>query len=411
MSTPGMPVVIATEHKRAVLALFVAQLKLPECRARCQIEFSTALASDQPVERVARRLSTCLTDRTPSPACTTLLQLIDSVNLPPALLDRAAALHEQLVAAEDTTAFGHHVRQLAGLIDALPSQLQQEKDEVAQCLVTLGDRLHELFQQISQAAELEAVASSETAALDQSVAAEVHRLEANIDENQALGELGAHLHTRLEAITDQVHRYREQEQQRLAELRHQNDTLHDRVAGLENEVGRLRTGLSAQRQRIITDALTGLNNRFAYDERLTQELARWQRYQAPLSLLLCDIDHFKKVNDTLGHHAGDEVLKSVADLLASALRKADFIARYGGEEFVVLLSGVAPDRAAMVAEKLRQRVAGAVIDLGSTTLKVTVSCGYATLEKTGESSSTLFERADQALYRAKRGGRNLVCIG
>ena len=82
MSTPGMPVVIATEHERAVLALFVAQLKLPECRERCQIEFNTALASDQPVERVARRLSTCLTDRSPSPACTTLLQLIDSVNLP-----------------------------------------------------------------------------------------------------------------------------------------------------------------------------------------------------------------------------------------------------------------------------------------------------------------------------------------
>jgi len=145
MSTPGMPVVIATEHERAVLALFVAQLKLPECRERCQIEFNTALASDQPVERVARRLSICLTDHPPSPTCTTLLQLIDSVNLPPALLEEAAALHEQLVAAEDTTAFGHHVRQLAGLIDALPSQLQQEKDEIAQCLVTLGDRLHELY--------------------------------------------------------------------------------------------------------------------------------------------------------------------------------------------------------------------------------------------------------------------------
>jgi len=105
------------------------------------------------------------------------------------------------------------------------------------------------------------------------------------------------------------------------------------------------------------------------------------------------------------------VLKSVADLLASALRKVDFIARYGGEEFVVLLSGVAPDCAALVAEKLRQRVAGALIDLGSTTLNVTVSCGYATLEKTEESSSTLFERADRALYQAKRGGRNLVCIG
>ena len=411
MSTSETPAAVAAEHQRAVLALFVAKLELPACRERCHLDFKAALASDLPVERVARRLSTCLADRTPNPACASLLQLIDGVSLPQNLLDEATALHQQLASAEDATAFGHHVRRLAALIDALPSQLQQEKDTVAQNLVTLGDRLHDLYRQISLAEEVEAVATSETVALDQRIAAEVHGLEADVDGNRDLGELGDHLHRRLEAIASQVHRYREQEQQRLAGLREQNDQLRCRVTDLENEVGRLRTGLSAQRHRIVTDALTGLHNRFAYDERLTQELARWQRYRTPLSLLLCDIDHFKKVNDTLGHHAGDEVLKSVADLLASALRKTDFIARYGGEEFVVLLSGAAADRAATVAEKLRQLVAEATIDLGSTTLNVTVSCGHATLEDEKESGAALFERADQALYQAKRSGRDRVCAG
>jgi diguanylate cyclase len=411
MSTSVTPAVVAAEQQRAVLALFVAQLKLPACRERCHLDFKAALASDLPVERVARRLSTCLADRTPNPACATLLQLVDGVSLPQNLLAEATALHEQLATAEDDTAFGHHVRRLAALIDGLPSQLQQEKDSVAQNLVTLGDRLQDIYRSISQADEVEAVAASETAALDQRVAAEVQHLEAEVDGNRDLGALGDHLHSRLEAIASQVHRYREQEQQRLAGLREQNDQLRCRVTDLENEVGRLRSGLNAQRHRIITDALTGLHNRFAYDERLVQELARWQRHRTPLSLLLCDIDHFKKVNDTLGHHAGDEVLKSVADLLASALRKTDFIARYGGEEFVVLLSGAAADRAATVAGKLRQLVAGATIDLGSTAINVTVSCGHATLADEDASGTALFERADQALYQAKRSGRNRICAG
>jgi diguanylate cyclase len=410
MSTKPNPVALATEQQRAILALFIAQLELPDCQGRCRPEFEAALASAEPLERIAHRLSTCLSGRPPSPTCTTLLRLVDGVSLPRELRAEAAAIHARLATADDSVAFGHHVRQLAGLIDDLPSRLQQEKDAVSDQLVSLAERLHALEAQLAESADIEAQASTETAALDRGVTGAVHEIEADLDCEP--GHLGAVLHARLERIAEQVHTYREREQARLARIHAHNDQLQSRVRQLEGEVAQLQSSLKAQRARVVTDPLTGLHNRFAYDERLKHELALWQRYRAPFSLLLCDIDHFKQVNDLHGHQAGDEVLKAVADLLGSALRKSDFIARYGGEEFVVLLPGADAERAAAVGEKLRQRVAGATVDLEKARLGVTVSCGHATLA--GESASAankLFERADTALYWAKRGGRDRVCAG
>ncbi len=409
MRSPSSPGALGVEHERAVLALFVAQVQLPACRDRCRPDFDAALAGEQPLEQFANRLSHCLAERTQEPACATLLRLIDGVSLPQELRDEATALRTQLSAeVGDATTFGRRVRQLAALIDALPSQLQREKDAVAAQLSGLGDRLHALHRVLNQATDIGTVAEQETAALDQAVASEVHGLEAEYD----AGTLGDRLHARLDAIVGLVHRYREREVQRFAGLRVQNSTLHDRVRVLENAIAQLQANLSAQRARVVTDPLTGLHNRFAYDERLAHELARWQRYRTPFSLLLCDIDHFKKVNDRHGHQAGDEVLKKVAKLLASTLRQSDFIARYGGEEFVVLLPGTRTNHAAAVGEKLRQRVTGATIDLGTTTLGVTISCGHATLDQASAPPDTpLFERADAALYSAKYSGRNRVCAG
>ncbi len=410
MSTIAPSADLSAEQQRAILALFIAQLDLPDCQRRCKPEFESALASEAPLERVAHRLSTCLSGRPPSPTCTTLLRLVDGVTLPRELRAEAAAIHARMATADDSDTFGHHVRHLAGLIDDLPSQLQQEKDAVSDQLVSLAERLHSFEAQLAESADVEALASAETAAIDSAVSRAVHALEADLEAEP--GRLGAALHDRLERIASQVHAYREREQARLAALHDRNEQLQSRVRQLEGEVAQLQTSLKTQRARVVTDPLTGISNRFAYDERLTHELALWQRYRAPFSLLLCDIDHFKQVNDAHGHQAGDEVLKSVADLLASALRKSDFIARYGGEEFVVLLPGADKERAAAVGEKLRRRVAGATIDLGATRVGVTVSCGHATLSNEGTSAAKgLFERADTALYWAKRGGRDRVCAG
>ncbi|WP_347329580.1 GGDEF domain-containing protein [Marinimicrobium locisalis] len=156
----------------------------------------------------------------------------------------------------------------------------------------------------------------------------------------------------------------------------------------------------------LVDSLTGLGNRAALDSALHRELRLAERQGSELSMLLVDVDHFKKINDQLGHSRGDEILKQVAQLISDTLRDSDLVYRYGGEEFVVLLSNTGPEGAAVIAERLRHTVAQV---FARTERPVTVSMGISTRRQEGEVSlHSLFDRADHALYRAKARGRNRV---
>lgn len=160
-----------------------------------------------------------------------------------------------------------------------------------------------------------------------------------------------------------------------------------------------------------TDHLTQLVNRRALTIRLVTEMERVRRYNAPLSMLLIDLDHFKLVNDTYGHIAGDSVLAAVASLLQRAVRSVDMVARYGGEEFVVVLPETGRQGAVAFAERIRERIAAHGFSIGEPDLiHVTASIGVATYPSPRlDSVEDLFRAADVALYRAKGNGRNLVC--
>ena len=160
-----------------------------------------------------------------------------------------------------------------------------------------------------------------------------------------------------------------------------------------------------------TDPLTQLVNRRALTIRLVTEMERVRRYNAPLSMLLIDLDHFKLVNDTYGHMAGDDVLSSVAVLLQRAVRSVDTVARYGGEEFVVVLPETGRQGAVAFAERIRERMASHGFVIGAAEkIHITCSVGVATYPSPRlDSVEDLFRAADVALYRAKGNGRNLVC--
>lgn len=158
----------------------------------------------------------------------------------------------------------------------------------------------------------------------------------------------------------------------------------------------------------ITDALTGLLNRRAMSTRLDQEMSRAQRYGHPLSVAMIDIDHFKRLNDSAGHRAGDEVLVEVADTLQGLIRKADTLARYGGEEFLLLLPEVSKEEALEVAEKLRRAIEELPSKHAATQPngRVTVSVGVSAMPTDARTQEKLVDCADAALYASKRGGRN-----
>lgn len=159
-----------------------------------------------------------------------------------------------------------------------------------------------------------------------------------------------------------------------------------------------------------TDPLTRVLNRRALLDRLTAEVDRARRFEGSITLLLLDVDHFKQINDTAGHLAGDSVLRQLGALLEDAVRKVDIVARYGGEEFVMLLPETTSEGGVIFAERLRERVESQAFDVGAAhPVHLTVSIGIATFPSTRVTSTEdLFARADEALYRAKSGGRNQV---
>jgi diguanylate cyclase (GGDEF)-like protein len=157
------------------------------------------------------------------------------------------------------------------------------------------------------------------------------------------------------------------------------------------------------------DALTKVFNRRHFDERLAAETAGARRHQRPLSLIMVDVDNFKKINDSLGHPAGDAVLRGVAACLSNAVRREDAVFRYGGEEFSVLLRETSQEGALVLAERLRNAVEQAPHSGEGIThpIQVTVSVGVAMLTE-GMGEEGLLQAADQALYQAKRSGKNRV---
>lgn len=164
------------------------------------------------------------------------------------------------------------------------------------------------------------------------------------------------------------------------------------------------------REQTIRDPLTGLFNRRYLDESLERELSRAKRDNLPLALLMIDIDHFKQLNDTYGHQAGDEVIKCLGELIRKGARSADLPCRYGGEEFLLVLPNMSIETAAERAEHWRSAFAGEQIRFGKFVMSATLSVGVSAFPGHGATSSTLINAADRALYAAKKSGRNHVEI-
>lgn len=156
----------------------------------------------------------------------------------------------------------------------------------------------------------------------------------------------------------------------------------------------------------LTDALTGVPNRRCFDKALDQEIARARRRRHTLGLMVLDLDHFKRVNDTHGHQGGDEVLRSVARIVSAGLREGDVLYRYGGEEFVALMPDTDIGGAMKAAWRVVKRVAGSPIQVGSAIIAVGISAGVACLATSDTAGADLVARADAALYQAKNAGRN-----
>jgi two-component system, cell cycle response regulator len=194
--------------------------------------------------------------------------------------------------------------------------------------------------------------------------------------------------------------------------------LQDALLEKNRELDRANKELAHKREELLaltrTDALTGLYNRRYFEERLAEEFVRATRYHAPLSLVMLDIDHFKRLNDSYGHPFGDEVLRTVAQTVRARMREVDFLARYGGEEFVALLPATGPKEARGACERVREAIAALHFEYrapdGSLRpVRCTISMGVASMPGPKlMDTEELLRAADTSLYAAKAAGRNRV---
>ncbi|PCJ49069.1 MAG: hypothetical protein COA74_07320 [Gammaproteobacteria bacterium] len=283
----------------------------------------------------------------------------------------------------------------AGRFESFLTQLKQRLDTVNTCITQNNDT----NQAIAQCSKT----------FSHCVSTQIGNIQESLSSPSGLSSLEKVVTSSLENIVDGIGRFDTERKALEDESTNRIQALQEELQKTQTETELLKENLQQQQDRALTDPLTKLPNRHAYNERLHLEYNRWRRYQKPLSLVMGDIDFFKKINDTHGHLAGDTALRETAQILLQGIRSTDFVARFGGEEFVMLLPETKIKDATKAINQIRKNVQAHTVKEGSASITLTISFGVATFEK-GDTFSSVLARADKALYRAKDKGRNQVCV-
>ena len=334
-----------------------------------------------------------------------LYQLLERVSLPGELSDRLARLRQRVDEGVQSGLWSGIMVEVSEIAADIRAKINQERLDTESFLRLITERLADLDGYFRSDLQARQVSREQGLAFGQKVQEQVTGIASGMQQVSDIQTLRTLIHERMTVVQRHLEEFRRGEDQRNQGADAQIKTLNERLAHVEAEAQDLRQRVVKARAEALLDSLTGLPNRLAYDERVALEHARWRRFHAPLTLIVWDIDHFKQINDRYGHLAGDNALKSIAQLLMSKIRETDFLARYGGEEFVLIMPGATARDALAVAEKMRAVVEVSHFKYRDVEVKITISCGVAEFQ--GHDQATgVFARADKALYRAKQQGRN-----
>lgn len=333
------------------------------------------------------------------------LDILESLAFPPQFSDRVQQLKEQLSKGLNASSIKAMTEGVVALVVEMRSSLEHEKAELEIFLQQLTERLNELDAMVEGAESHRLASLAGGRQLEAVVKAQVNNIENTVQSSTELTHMKSAIQGSLEKIRQHLAEQREQEERHQASLEEQLRSMTKKLQHMEGESQQLKQRLAKERIQALTDPLTGAPNRLAYEQRVAQEYGRWQRYKHPLTMVVCDVDHFKKINDTYGHKAGDRALMAIVKTIQFHLRETDFLARVGGEEFVVLLTETTQSDAEKVAEKLRKSVELSEFVYQGQPVPVTISGGFAQFQP-GDTVDEVYQRADKALYRAKRSGRN-----
>ncbi len=333
-----------------------------------------------------------------------LVALVDHLSVPTPVKPKLVEVQNRFNRLDDLAQLPDALEALVQVIAEANTIEQQQFEQFAELMVQRFNQVEEFLDRtVCNQQEVDDLASE----LDEDMRSHFDGMISEVREATNLGDLQQTMEAHIGKIFERLDRFREENAQRRGVFEAELRQLADELQEAKNETLNLRKLLTEQEARGLEDPLTGLGNRRAYQKRIEEELSRFDRYGTPLAVVVCDLDHFKQINDTHGHLAGDRVLRVVAQLLLRLTRKSDFVGRYGGEEFVVLLPNTSDKTALLVAEKLRSSLEKLPFESGGRKIAVTMSMGLTHAEK-GDTPDSLFKRADDLLYQAKKSGRNRV---
>lgn len=290
------------------------------------------------------------------------------------------------------------------LSDLVVSALGTEQEEFEAFLKSLNERLNQLQQWLVEGEELENKFSAASKDFDQKMRGHLDELKEVLASGDTQALKGS-VSSQLDEVFATLDSFKLEQKSREIAFQSHIKEMGDRLHAMEAELKDAREQLNKSQLKAMTDSLTQLPNRGAYDLYIQKEHERFKRYGGDLSLLVCDVDKFKSINDNYGHQAGDKVLQLISRQVKKGTRDTDMLARYGGEEFVVILPETDVDAAFQVGEKIRAEVANSPFHFKGTRVQITISCGVATFKK-GYRPEQVFDAADAALYKAKENGRN-----
>ncbi len=337
-----------------------------------------------------------------------LAALIAELRRDPELVIQVDVLDAQLANSLTRDRLPDILSSLSELLGRRIGRIERAKQEVEVLLSHMVDKLDEIGQFVVTQAQHQTQSLASRASLSTQLAGEMKAMGDSVESGAELSQIRAQVRSRLESIGRYLQEFRQREDAQASDMQARNEKMRARVAELEAEASRLHNQLKDEQRQSTLDALTKIPNRLAYEKHMEEELKRFQRFKQPTCVAVWDVDLFKKINDTYGHAAGDRVLNAVAQCLAGRIRGTDFLARYGGEEFVMILRGAKLDDAIRLADELRIGVATLKLHSRGIPLQVTISSGLTALAA-GDSVTSAFERADEAMYQAKARGRN-CCV-
>ena len=339
-----------------------------------------------------------------------LAGLLSRIPWPDSLKAEIEELHQGLSDDAPDDAWIGVVECLSGMVVEVLKDARAQVAVAEAFLAELTERLGAIEAHVSREAGDRDAAQARGEALSVAVRGEVDGLAVSLRDSTDLDQLKSAVSLSLDRLQSHMETFLDAERGRHADAVNREVALRDELSRLEDEADQLRKQVARSRDQANTDPLTGLPNRRAWDGRLADEMARFRRFGAPLSLAVFDLDNFKQINDRFGHKAGDKALKVIASLLRARLRETDFLSRYGGEEFVLLLPGAEMDAAFALVDGMRTAVADAGLHSKGEPVPLTLSGGVACLQP-GETAEVAFERADRAMYQAKAAGKNRIVMG